>query len=244
MKDYAAYIALGDSMSIDLYPALDRKLPPNTSIGAASLLYRNQTQYWPKFAGKDLTSLNPNMRFANLAEDGATTWSLLDPAHIQFLRQFAGEKVLVTITIGGNDALQVLQMNAADPVAMRTAVSAIVDRYKKAIAHVRAALLGGTFILTTVYDPTDGTGKLPGLPDFKDKISLLQYINDEIRRCARDSECLLADAHQRFFGRGLSVPPEKRYYWEQNPIEPSASGANALRALWLETLTAAGLITW
>ena len=58
---FASYIALGDSMSIDLYPALDlgetdvavslERHPAAGRIaplGAASLLHRNDEAHWPE----------------------------------------------------------------------------------------------------------------------------------------------------------------------------------------------------
>ena len=68
---FTRYIALGDSVSIDLYPALDAgdidvavALERTVSaghvapIGAASLLYQNSEAHWPDFVGEDLTSLS------------------------------------------------------------------------------------------------------------------------------------------------------------------------------------------
>jgi hypothetical protein len=58
------YIALGDSMSIDLYPALDagevdvavalERMPTVgrvAALGAASLLYQNSDELWPDDTG-------------------------------------------------------------------------------------------------------------------------------------------------------------------------------------------------
>src|SRR5688500_19525455 len=82
---FSQYIALGDSMSIDLYPALDSgetdvavALEWNVAagqvapLGAASLLHRNVDEQYPEFAGNDLISRWPDVGAANFAEDGAT----------------------------------------------------------------------------------------------------------------------------------------------------------------------------
>src|SRR5688500_2867359 len=82
---FAQYIAVGDSMSIDLYPALDAgetdvpvALEWNASagavapLGASSLLYRNDDARYPEFTGRDLVSRFPKLEYLNLAEDGAT----------------------------------------------------------------------------------------------------------------------------------------------------------------------------
>src|SRR5258705_10284213 len=83
--EFSSYVALGDSVSIDLYPALDAgeidvavalervatagRVAP---LGAASLLYQNSEEHWPDDVGNDLSSRYPYVTFANLATDGAT----------------------------------------------------------------------------------------------------------------------------------------------------------------------------
>src|ERR671915_452305 len=79
------YVALGDSMSMDLYPALDAgetdvavalERDPAAGqvapLGAASLLYRNDEAHWPDEVGNDLSSRYPGLSFTNLAADAAT----------------------------------------------------------------------------------------------------------------------------------------------------------------------------
>jgi len=69
--ELAHYLALGDSVSIDLYPALDagatdvavalERLPDVGAVaplGAASLLFRNDDVRWPEFMGRDLVSMH------------------------------------------------------------------------------------------------------------------------------------------------------------------------------------------
>jgi hypothetical protein len=82
---FVRYIALGDSMSIDLYPALDAgeidvavalerlaSVGGVAPIGAASLLHQNAEARWPTYIGDDLESRCPGITFQNLASDGAT----------------------------------------------------------------------------------------------------------------------------------------------------------------------------
>ena len=72
MPFFTTYLALGDSMSIDLYPALDAgeidvavALERDVSagnvapLGAASLLYRNDDARWPEEQGADLLTRYP-----------------------------------------------------------------------------------------------------------------------------------------------------------------------------------------
>jgi lysophospholipase L1-like esterase len=240
MKNYSVYIAIGDSMSIDLYPALDRGFPPKTPIGAAALLYRNDDLFWPEFKGKDLLSQNPELRFVNMSEDGASTWELLDDAFYEVFKSLVKQEILVSITIGGNDALQMLASDNPSPARLTSEVAAIMDRYEQILSRLRSALPRATMILNTIYDPSDGAGSIPGYPDFSDKLPFLDFINDKIRGFA--SDCfIVADIHQRFLGHGIKAPQDRRYYWSKNLIEPSALGASEIRALWFEVLNANGM---
>ena len=84
VEPFTAYVALGDSMSIDLYPALDagetdvavalERVPEAGAVaplGAASLLHRNDDARWPEEQGADLVSYYPGIVLQNLAADGS-----------------------------------------------------------------------------------------------------------------------------------------------------------------------------
>jgi lysophospholipase L1-like esterase len=243
MLDFTAYIALGDSMSIDTYPALECDLEPTTPLGAAAMLYRNYPDRWPDFADNDLSSRNAKLQFANLAEDGATTWDLLDQSFMSHLAKYRAEPVLITLTLGGNDGLQMLRVEHATAAGLTSQVASIVERYKRVLSQLRAGFPHGTFILNTIYDPTDGSGNIPGIPNFSDKLPFLRYINDQIRECAQEPRTLIADVYKHFWGHGLSASPEDRWYWAPSPIEPGARGASEIRALWLQTLREAALFS-
>jgi lysophospholipase L1-like esterase len=236
MQPFSAYIALGDSISIDAYPALDLGLSIDAPVGAASLLHSNQAKYWPDFEGRDLSTLYPGIAFTNLTEDGATTWDLLDGGYLKFIQSYTGQRVLMTVTIGGNDALRMLAIEGGQPAKLTAEAAGIVDRYQKVLDQLRSNFPKAVFILNTIYDPSDGIGIMPGYEDFADKLPLLRYLNDQIREYARANNCLLADIHNHFHGHGPVSSPFDCWYWRQNPIEPSASGASNLRALWLQVL--------
>jgi len=235
-KTYDAYIAVGDSMSIDVYPALDLNQPEQTPVGAASLLFRNHSGFYPSFEGRDLHTLIPGIQFLNLAEDGYTTFDLLDKPFARHESEYAKRPVLITVTLGGNDALQLIRMDRSAPSLLTNAVAQIVDRYARVVSVIKTSFQSATVVLTTIYDPSDGTGNLPGVPDFSDLLPFLQFINNKIRGFAETNNWLIADVHQHFSGHGVTAAPSEQYYWTENPIEPSALGASELRALWLETL--------
>jgi lysophospholipase L1-like esterase len=259
------YLALGDSMSIDLYPALDvgqADVAVNLErdshaggvapLGAASLLYENDDERWPEFAGRDLRSHSPGVRFANLTSDGATIgevfgFQLPEIATVAAsgvgggetdVGTLAGDGTLVTLTVGGNDLLSAFANRPAARLLGRF-VENIVQAYDHLLATIVGELPGATLLLTTVYDPTDGTGVAPGLFDGAGPLPLehLERVNDHVRQmAARVPGARLADVHARFLGHGATAPEAERYYWRRSLVEPSALGASEIRRAWLDAL--------
>jgi len=236
MNNFTQYIALGDSISIDLYPSLDLgHAGPPLPVGAASLLYRNHDATWPEPQNHDLSTRFPAIALTDLTADGATTMCVLSgQLHEMKRRVDADAPSIVTLTIGGNDLLMALQsMGDLGLAAEDTALK--VTRCVQEIARI---LPNAIILVTTVYDPTDGTGNLPGVSEWTGQLPIqhLYHLNDRIRDLADGKRVLVADAQQHFHGHGVTAPRDEWWYWTQNPIEPSARGANALRELWLETL--------
>lgn len=272
MDTPVAYINLGDSMTIDLYPYLDLTNTPQTlaadglstqrsgssapyvaakkpsvrqipqEVGAASLLFSNAASVWPEFEKQDLRTFFPSLKFVNLAEDGATTYDYLDSDYLSFLKPFVDEPVLITITLGGNDLLNVLMKGINDDTEFEKEVRNITRRYDDVLVKLLSKLPRAICILNTIYDPTDGTGVLPGFSSFPQKLKFLTAVNEHIKRFADENATLFADVHRRFLGHGLSAPAPDQWYWKPSPIEPSARGASELRRLWLEVLAAEELI--
>jgi lysophospholipase L1-like esterase len=236
---FSLYVALGDSMSTDHYPTCDvRNLdaPPGRldPLGAAALLHSNDDARWPEFRGRDLERLFPGLELLNLAEDGAT----IDDVATEELARLGHDSndpgILLTLTAGGNDLLDALV--SGQP--LERAVRQIDRRYADLIAMVREELPAVTLVLTTVYDPTDGTGHLPGLESLgRLPLEYLHRFNDRVRELARETEhTLLADVHRHFLGHGVSAPEPDRWYWRRNLIEPNARGASEIRRVWLEAV--------
>ena len=65
--------------------------------------------------------------------------------------------ILITLTAGGNDLLDAL----AGGERLDKAVNRIMRRYTDLVETVRDELPRAALVLTTVYDPTDGTGLRP-----------------------------------------------------------------------------------
>lgn len=243
MDTFTHYIAIGDSMSIDLYPYLDLQndFPEVPSaVGAASLFYQNQDSIWPEFTGRDLRTLYPHLEHANLAIDGATTADVLRPEFLDKIKEYSRSSALVTVTLGGNDFLAVVTARSLDSESVSACVHKLLVQYDNALASLKRVLPSAIFMVATIYDPSDGSGILPGFIDKSDNglIGHLDQINEHIKNWAQANNALLADVHQRFFGHGPSAPPDERWYWRPNPIEPSAKGASEIRATWLKALFA------
>jgi lysophospholipase L1-like esterase len=92
-----AYVALGDSISIEEYVA-------GRGRGAASLLARNHEEDFPHWRGHDLATRYPSLDYRLLAVDGGTTESLLT-SQLPRLEASGLRPAVVTLTVGGIDVL-------------------------------------------------------------------------------------------------------------------------------------------
>lgn len=249
MRDFVRYVALGDSVSIDLYPALDAgatdvavALEGDTTagsvapLGAASLLFRNVEERWPDDLGNDLSSLYPGIELLNLAQDGATIGDVFGEQLTQLDETDA--PVLITLTVGGNDLLSAYGSRPKRALLDRI-VQDIAEAYDFLVEQLVTRFPNGVVIVNTIYDPSDRSGKIPGVSDEVGPLPLdvLDRMNDHIRALAIGTpRVLLADVYARFLGHGVSVAESEQWYWRRSMIEPNALGASELRHLWLETL--------
>jgi lysophospholipase L1-like esterase len=221
------YVALGDSMSIDDYAG-------GPGRGAASLLHRNVDTDFPDWAGHDLAGHGWTVDV--LARDGAVTADIL---HRQ-LPQLGAAPDLVTITMGGNDLLGVYGDD--------TAAANVIGRFA---AQGEAVLLrlprSCRVVLSTVYDPSDGTGEARGLTSWPLAPHWIRALNETLADLAARHGAILADVHAAFTGHGVTAGdpaqtdprPVSRDLWFCGVIEPNAWGAHAIRATWWNALTQA-----
>jgi hypothetical protein len=246
---FAQYIALGDSMSIDLYPALDAgetDVPVALQwdahagavapLGAASLLYRNDDARYPEFTGRDLVSRYPKLTYRNLAEDGATIGDVFGSQLSQL--EEAEDPTLLSLSVGGNDLLSAFA-NRPDAGLLQGIVRDIGEGYEFLVESLRRVRPNSTLILTTVYDPSDDTRKIPGVFDGAGKLPLesLHALNERVRHLAgQTAGALLADAYRHFQGHGVTAAAAQRWYWKRSLVEPNAEGASEIRRLWLDAL--------
>ncbi len=230
-----AYVALGDSISIDVYAG-------GPGRGGASLLARNRDEDFPGWRGRDLATLRPDLGFALLATDGGTTASLLD---VQLPRLEASGAVprVVTLTVGGNDVLGAY----GDTRRALEIVGDVRAGVRTALGRLRALMApDDPVVVGTVYDPSDGTAEAwrVGLPPWPEVVDVLAELNAALRAVARDEGAVVADVHGRFLGHGLgagdpgqpSARPDDRALWYCHVIEPNAWGADGVRAAFWAAL--------
>jgi hypothetical protein len=249
LPTFSRYIALGDSMSIDLYPALDTgeidvavALERSTDagaiapLGAASLLYENDNARYAESQGDDLVSRFPGIELQKLAEDGATIGDVFGEQLLQL--EPAPGTTLITLTAGGNDLLSAFA-NRPRASLLDAIRREVIDAYDFLVDAIRRAVPDSVVILTSIYDPSDDTGLIPGVFEGAGvlPLSVLREMNAHIRTLAGGTPgVLFADAHAWFLGHGVTAPQDERWYWKRSLIEPSALGADALRRLWLTVL--------
>ena len=246
---FSDYVALGDSMSIDLYPALDagetdvavaleRDVHAGAvaPLGAASLLYRNDDARWPEQQGDDLVTRSAGIAFANLASDGATIGDVFGEQLPQLAESDAPS--LITLTLGGNDLLSAFS-NKPRLSLLEAIAHDVAEAYEFLLDALHRARPNALVIVATIYDPSDGTGHIPGVLEQAGPLPLhvLAGLNDRIRALAAGTpRTALADVHERFMGHGVTAPEDERWYWKRSLIEPNLSGANEIRRAWWETL--------
>ena len=244
------YIALGDSMSIDLYPALDAgetdvavalewdaRAGRVAPLGAASLLYRNDDDRYPEFTGRDLQSLDGATTLINLAEDGATIGDVFG-SQLPMIPEEAGA-TLFTLSVGGNDLLSAF---ANKPVAslLKRVVHDVTEAYEFLVDALRRTRPDSVVVLTTVYDPSDGTREIPGVLEGAGPLPLeaLAELNEGVRALASSRpQVRVADVHRHFLGHGVTAPEHDRWYWKRSWVEPNAPGASEIRRVWLDAIT-------
>ncbi len=249
--NFTRYVALGDSMSIDLYPALDlgradvavalertAEAGNVAPVGAASLLFRNDDEQWPEDAGADLASRFPGIAPSFLAQDGATIGDVFGEQLPQMQEDY--EPTLVTLTLGGNDLFSAFA-NKPRPELLERITRDVGEAYEFLVDAVRRALPNAVLLLTTIYDPSDRSGKIRGILEDAGPLPLgaLDAVNERIRKLAAGTpRAALADVYARFLGHGVSAAEKDQWYWKRAFMEPNARGASEIRHVWLDALDA------
>jgi lysophospholipase L1-like esterase len=226
------YVALGDSMSIDTYAG-------GPGRGAAGLLHRNRDEDFPDWSGRDLAAAGYTLRV--LAADGAMSTDVVR----EQLGDITDPPTLVTLTMGGND----LMLGYGDTAAAYAAVGRVAAATEAVLRRLPPA--GECrVVVTTVYDPSDGTGFVAnaGLPPWPEGSEAVRALNAALVEVARRHGALVADVHRAFLGHGAATGdpaqpdprPADRNLWYCGVIEPNAWGAHHIRAAWWQALADSG----
>ena len=249
---FTQYVALGDSMSIDLYPALDAgetdvavalEREPTAGnvapLGAASLLFQNDDARWPEDQGDDLVNRYAGITHQNLATDAATIGDVFGEQLAQLDESDAS--TLITLTVGGNDLLSAFSNRPRASLLERIARD-VAEAYEFLLDAIRRARPNSLILLTTIYDPSDRSGRIPGVLEDAGvlPLSVLEGMNARIAELAHGTPgTAVADVYSHFIGHGASVPEADRWYWRRSLVEPNARGAHEIRRVWREAIDAA-----
>jgi hypothetical protein len=104
-------------------------------------------------------------------------------------------------------------------------------------------------VVTTVYDPSDGTGEIgQAMQPWPEGPGIVRALNESLVAVAHRHGALVADVHGAFLGHGAlagdpaqSEPrPSNVDLWYCSGVEPNAWGAHQIRAVWWDTLQRAG----
>jgi hypothetical protein len=227
---FTHYLALGDSISIDLYPSLDasHERESHRRVGAAS-----------RFAELLRVYHNRDLTFTNMTADGATIHQILMQATKSTRHSEHGEGLLITVTAGGNDI-------SFSAMHGELNTGRICTNWDLLVADLLSRFPKATVIVNTLYDPTEGTGTFGGeeVAGQWERIAEQysygrQHLSFHIADAVLNSKIpnlLLADVRALFKGHGVTAPVEDQWYYDKFMIEPNYKGAAQIAELWLGTL--------
>lgn len=220
------YVALGDSISIDDYPDQECE---STGNGAASLFAR-------KLFDAGLID-----SWSSYPVDGAETGDI----HRQLKRAESlgnhNEVGLVSLTAGGNDiSFKCMGMKKPYPYGneFNQIMNAVNFSFTTLVIDIRRLFPNALILVNSLYDPTDGLGRLPESCGMWAEIapmysvgrrSLGTYIMSWSQRVKFTMFC---DIFKLFDGKGMMINNAKGYYYDPFLIEPGAVGAQKIAELW------------
>jgi lysophospholipase L1-like esterase len=202
-------------------------------------LARNPGDEFDEMRGISLSSVLPGLVARNIAANGTTSLE-----HWEYrVKDLAVERDrigIVCLTTGGNDIIHNYGRSAPREGAM---YGATLEQARPWIANYEARLgrmldriaesfpAGCHVFVANIYDPTDGAGRIPGLPEWKDGLAVLDAYNEVIARCAAARPSVhLVDIRAAFRGHGIAA--WDRWYYT-NVEDPNERGYDALRRVFL-----------
>ena len=228
-------IFLGDSITAALY------IPPP----------------WSTRIQGDLRALWPGVEIHNYAVGGAKTDDVYND-QIGNIDTDSTKKTLIMMTIGGNDALQVMGEDS------ETSLAHMQEKFDNYLVPTIEFLTdagnfpGGSFvILANVYDPTDGVGDFThcGLgvfaEDWPEVDELAATLNSWYLDLCMEKGIDMLDTYMLFAGHGFNNDdPENEFYcnrcepdcpcprwYDLTCIHPNADGHTSLAGFFYEMIT-------
>jgi len=144
----------------------------------------------------------------------------------------------VTLTVGGNDLLSAFANRPRASLLERIA-NDVAEAYEFLLDAIRRARPNAIILLTTIYDPSDRSGRIPGVLEEAGVLPLevLEGMNASIVALADGTpNCAVADVYTHFIGHGASAPEAERWYWRRSLVEPNARGAHEIRRVWRDAI--------
>ena len=200
------------------------------------MLYRNCDADFPEWAGRELAATGLQAQI--LAQDGATAADVLR----QQLPLIEQPPAVVTLTMGGNDLLAIYGNGAA----AETVIGEVIAAGEEILSRLNAASGGARTVVTTVYDPSDGTGDADatGLWPWPAGPAVLRALNAALTGLAR------RHAHSWPMSTAgswvMAPPPEPRPRCCPGPpaatcgtatsSSPTSWGAHEIRRTWWQAL--------
>jgi len=248
-------ILIGDSAAAG-YNASGRNGEGGRAFGR--LMVDNHPAY-PSWSSRHLRARWPDLEFRRIAESGATSGDALsnvrDALSGELPASVPGD-VLVLINVGGNDMndsiLNLIEPTRAAAVTAEVRANVaemmrlIRERYEDSAAGQRVV-----FLVDDLYDPTDGTGRIPA--EFDDGFCGTMHhplLVDSIRAMALDNlaaynaglaeEVTAEGGHvvalsDAFLGHGMNASGER--WLDDDCTHPTDEGHHGIRAAMWEVLT-------
>lgn len=221
------FINLGDSV------AAGYNASPRDRLSYKKLLLANDNATWPTWAGRDLSTRFPGLRFYDYAQSGATSKNVLQSQLPNAKNVSASVGVLVVVHVGGNDLND--DFGAALLDQGRTFKANLVQIANQLRNNSRWAGLPVQVVIANFYEPTDDVGTIfgSGYEDQVDDSGTCNLVKNPVagafrgtyyafienaRAAADETGATFVDVHDHFLGHAFwHLHPEKPFYDATDP---------------------------
>lgn len=243
-------LGIGDSITAGLgASSADRSL--------FNRLVRTPDDEFPEMQGVCLSAVLPRLEHKNIAVSGSTSMHHIDTI-AELDQQDPDVFGMVVMTTGGNDLIHSYgqrppregAMYGATLARARPWIQSFQQRLDAMLDAIEQRFPGGSEIfIGDIYDPTDGIGDAPSvyLPHWPDGLAIHAEYNRSIHQVASLRRNVhVVPIYKTFLGHGShcrqfwlsSYDAEDPHYWYFENIEdPNDRGYDALRRVFLNTIT-------